>query len=155
MREAQVGDAPKVVATLGRFDLKTGSVPIVITNIESVGALLDALTDEYSRRIVSCAMARGRTVVEICSEQQIPSSTCYKKVKQFVKQGVMIVERRGVPGRGRWYAIYRSTFTYLSIEMKNAALSVRVVVNPDIADNVNYDRLARRWREIGDAHAAL
>lgn len=112
----------------------TASGTTVVTGVESASALLDALTDEFSRRIVGSTVSLGKSIEEIASEQLIPVSTCYRKVKQLVNQGVMLVERKAAPGGGKGHAVYRSTFSGLRVEMRDGDVFVHVTVNPNFAD---------------------
>lgn len=88
---------------------------------------------------------------DICSEQAIPLSMGYKRAKKLVDQGMMIIERRVVTDEGKRYAIYRTSFSLVSVRMKNGVVSAEVTVNPDLATNLKEHPLARRWRgELAD-----
>ena len=134
---------PSPIATPGAPQTGTGGTAIVDPGVEWTEALLETLSDRYSRKIFCAAVARGRTIDEICSEQRIPPSSCYKKVKHLVDQGLMIAERQVVTGGGKKYTIYRSTFTYMSLNIEGGATSVRVVFNKEIIHKLNH-RMFRR-----------
>ncbi|MDA4135201.1 MAG: winged helix-turn-helix domain-containing protein [Thaumarchaeota archaeon] len=125
-------DVPNAIATLGPSETKT-----VSASVESVGALLDVLTDGYSRKIVSSTVLEGRTVDEICSAQQIPVSTCYRKVRRLVDQGLLVAERSATT-RGKRNVAYRSAFSCVRVEMKDGQVFVHLTVNPGVAKSGNY-----------------
>ena len=117
----------------------------MISSQPSEGTLLDAqmastmtsiMFDEFSRRIISSAVSHGRTVEEICEEQDIPLSTCYRRIKRLVDGGAMIVERIVVASSGRKYAVYRSTFARLEIRLENGRVSAYGTLNPAVADGL-------------------
>jgi hypothetical protein len=140
---AQPSHASTAIMAFGRPEPDVGGEAVVDPGIEWTGALLDALTDQYSRKIVGSAVARGMAIDEICSEQQIPPSSCYRKVKRLVDQGLMIVETRVVTSGGKKYTIYRSTFSYISVNIEAGAISARVVFNQEIVDKLSHRPVRR------------
>jgi hypothetical protein len=120
-------DAPNAIATLSPSEVNS-----VSSSAEAVGALLDLLTDECSRKIFSSTVLRGRTVDQICSEQMIPVSSCYRKVRRLVGQGLLVAEMRGREG-GKRNVAYRSAFSCVRIQMKEGEVSVHLTVNSGVA----------------------
>jgi len=108
----------------------------------SAAAMMDALSDEFSRRILGCAVDKGRTIGEISVEQGIPQSTCYKRIKRMLEAGVIVIERLVVPPTGKKYALYRSTFSRLYVTWENGQLTARVAVNPGVAEKLQNAWLA-------------
>ena len=126
-----MAEAPNAIAALRPSEAKA-----VSAGAESVGALLDVLTDEYSRKIVSSTVLLGRTVEEICSERVIPVSTCYRKVRRLVDLGLLVAEGRGKGGRKRNLA-YRSAFSRVRVEMRDGEVFVHLTANPGVPEGVN------------------
>jgi predicted transcriptional regulator len=89
-----------------------------------------AMSDEFCRRILSCAVLRGKTVEEISQEQGVPQSTCYRRIGHLVEEGVMVVERMVVSPTGRKYAIYRSAFSLLDVRLENGVIEAYAALNP-------------------------
>jgi DNA-binding Lrp family transcriptional regulator len=117
--------------------------PIEDTTIHNMGlssAILSALGDESSRRILTSAIARGKTVEEISAEQNLPLSTCYRRVRNLLGEGLMIRERTVVTPTGKRYAVYRSSFSKAAIKFNNGEVAVEVTPNMDVID-----KLRRRW----------
>lgn len=104
------------------------------------GALLDALGDEPSRRILYSAIATGKTIEGISAEQALPLSTCYRRVRHFVEDGLMLLERTVVTRAGKRYGLYRTSFSKATICFDGGEISVEVTPNPDMVD-----KLRRRW----------
>lgn len=98
-----------------------------------------ALADPVSRKMVQSAIDSAKTIEEISAEQQIPLSTCYRRMKELLDGGLMVVERILVAPTGRCVK-YRSSFTAFRVISEPAELSVEVAVNKDVADKVH-----RRW----------
>ena len=105
-----------------------------------LSAILGALGDESSRRILASAIASGKTVEEISAEQNLPLSTCYRRMRCLLGQGLMILERTVITPTGKRYAIYRTSFSKTAIKFNDGEISVEVTPNVDILD-----KLRRRW----------
>ena len=98
--------------------------------------LAEALSDEFSRRIMSSSILEGKTVKEICSQENIPESTCYRKLNHLVEEGVMVVERIALIPAGKKHVIYRSAFSSVRVKLVDGVLSAEIAVNPDVADKL-------------------
>ncbi len=96
----------------------------------------EAMSDEFSRMILSASVSHGKTVDEICREEGIPSSTCYKKINHLVHEGVMVVERIIVASTGRKYSVYRSTFSRLEVRLEDGEIFASGTLNPAAAGKV-------------------
>jgi hypothetical protein len=103
-------------------------------------AILAALGDESSRRILGSAIATGKTVEEISAEQNLPLSTCYRRMRSLLSGGLMILEKTVVTPTGKRYAIYRTSFSKTAIRFNGEEIAVEVTPNMDIID-----KLRRRW----------
>ncbi|MDA4132155.1 MAG: winged helix-turn-helix domain-containing protein [Thaumarchaeota archaeon] len=109
-------------------------------SLRSSGAILSALGDESSRKILKSAIAKGKTVEEISAEQNLPLSTCYRRTRVLLAEGLMILERSVVTPAGKRYAVYRTSFSEAAISFKNGEIAMEVTPNFDILD-----KLRRRW----------
>ena len=119
------------------YDLTQGPTP---HNVNLSVAILNALGDESSRKILTSAIARGKTVEEISAEQHLPLSTCYRRLRRLLGEGLMILERTVVTPAGKRYAVYRTSFSDAAMSFKRGEIVVQVTPNFDIID-----KLRRRW----------
>jgi hypothetical protein len=95
---------------------------------------LTALSDEFSRRILVSTVSKGKTVQEISAEQAVPLSSCYRRAHDLVDRGLLVVEKIVVTAEGKRYAIFRSCFERVEIELNLSEISVSVKMNEDVAD---------------------
>jgi predicted transcriptional regulator len=98
--------------------------------------MAEAISDEFSRLMLSTSVLQGKTVDEICEEGGIPQSTCYRRMRHLVDEGAMVIERIVVASTGRKYAIYRSTFSRFDVRLENGVMSVYAMLNPAVADKL-------------------
>jgi hypothetical protein len=121
---------------------KTGET--IVLNGALARCVLNALADEFSRRIVSSTVSEGKTVQEISLEQAVPLSTCYRRTSDLARNGLLMVERIVVTGEGKRYAVYRSSFKGVEMASNLELLSASAELNPDVAEKFH-----RMWLNSG------
>jgi hypothetical protein len=124
-------------------DSKPRDVKEEAAAVHSLGlsdAILSALGDESSRKILTSAITSGKTVDEISAEQNLPLSTCYRRMRSLLSGGLMILEKTVVTQAGKRYAVYRTSFSRASISFNDGKVAVEVTPNMDIVD-----KLRRKW----------
>jgi len=92
-----------------------------------------ALSDEFAKRILISTVTGGKTVQEISLEQAVPLSTCYRRARDLLDEGLLVVERLVVTGDGKRYSVYRSSFKTMEISSDLRTLSVTAELNEDVA----------------------
>jgi predicted transcriptional regulator len=103
-------------------------------------AILAALGDESSRKILTSAIASGKTVEEISAEQDLPLSTCYRRMRGLLRCGLVILERTVITPAGKRYAVYRTSFSRAKIAYNSGEIAVELTPNMEIID-----KLRRKW----------
>lgn len=114
--------------------------PAAVQNLGLSGAILSALGDESSRKILTSAITSGKTVEEISAEENLPLSTCYRRMRSLLSGGLMILERTVVTPAGKRYGVYRTSFSRAAISFNDGEVGVEVTPNMDIID-----KLRRKW----------
>ncbi len=127
---------------VSRAEEKTEVAPAEVSsyNLGLSSAVLTALGDESSRKILGSAIASGKTVEDISAEQGLPLSTCYRRMRTLLSGGLMILERTIVTPAGKRYAIYRTSFSKTAIRFDGGEITVELTPNMDIID-----KLRRIW----------
>ena len=111
-----------------------------ISGLQSSNSILNALGDESSRTILTSAIACGKTVEEISAEQDLPLSTCYRRVRQFVDEGLMILERLVVTQAGKRFAVYRTSFSDVTIRLYPGEIAIETTPNMEVLE-----KLRTKW----------
>jgi hypothetical protein len=119
-----------------------------VSGLQSSQSILNALGDESSRRILTSAIAIGKTVEEISAEQHLPLSTCYRRVRHFVDEGLMILERLVVTPAGKRYAIYRTSFSDVTVRLYPGEISVETAPNMDVLDKLRTKWLSTNYPSL-------
>jgi len=88
--------------------------------------IVRALSDKYSRRILLSSISRPRQIQEISDEEDIPLSTCYRRVKDMLNFGFLKVQRISLSQDGRRVAWYTTTFESVSMHLESGKLFVDI-----------------------------
>jgi DNA-binding Lrp family transcriptional regulator len=123
------------------------AVAIQVTNEKTMRALTHIMADEYSRRILLSGAAKAKTVEDFSREDDIPLSTCYRRVNEMHEEGILVVERIVISPEGKKSELYRSGFSEVRVRMADGNLSIEATVNQDIADKVYNMWSVMRWKE--------
>jgi hypothetical protein len=105
-----------------------------------------ALSDEFSRRILLSTVAEGKTIQDISAEQSVPLSTCYRRARELVDEGLLVVERIVITGDGNRYALYRSAFKTFEMTSDLASISLSAGLNDDVAEKFRYQNLVMSYQ---------
>jgi DNA-binding Lrp family transcriptional regulator len=111
-----------------------------ITEPERIHALVQGLADEYSRKIILSAIPKSKSVEEMSRENDIPLSTCYRRVHELLDAQILVIERIIVTPDGKKYELLRSAYRAVNVSFEGGAMKVDAIVNEDVAD-----KLKRLW----------
>jgi len=111
-----------------------------ITGQQVRDALIRALADDYSRKILLNTVDQARSVEEMSHSLQIPISTTYRRVNEMREEGIITVEKTIITEDGKKFELYRSSFKGINLQLEKGEIVVDVELNEDIAT-----RLSRLW----------
>jgi DNA-binding Lrp family transcriptional regulator len=114
-----------------------------ITNQVMGDAIVLALGDPYARKILLSATDKSKSVEELSKENDIPISTCYRRVHELLEHGIVLVDRIVITNDGKKYETFRSAFRSISLSFEDGAIVIDATPNEDIAD-----RLHRLWASM-------
>jgi DNA-binding HxlR family transcriptional regulator len=82
---------------------------LIIGNEKLRQAVLAALADKESLKILNATMFRPKAINDIIRETEIPHTTAYRKVNSMLEQGLLVVEKTKITPDGKKYSEVRST----------------------------------------------
>lgn len=126
-----------------------GEEPFSRVDLDMSRRILRALADDFSARIIASTIGAAKTVEDISGDEMIPLSTCYRRVRELVEEGLVLVERIVITATGKRYALYRSCFTAFHVSSGRDGTTVEVELNPEVAGRVRSQKLSLMF---GDAH---
>ncbi|HYB03178.1 MAG TPA: helix-turn-helix domain-containing protein [Nitrososphaerales archaeon] len=114
-----------------------------ITGQQVRDALIRALADEYSRKILLGTVERARSVEDLSEIFQIPISTAYRRVNEMREVGLLTVEKTILTDEGKKFELFRSSFKGINLQLDKGDIVVDVELNEDVAT-----RLSRLWASL-------
>jgi hypothetical protein len=113
---------------------------LLIDDPSRVQALVQGLADEYSRKILLSAIPSAKSVEDMSRENDIPLSTCYRRVHELLDAQMLVIERIIVTADGKKYEMLRSAYRALTVSFDSGIMKVDAIVNEDVAE-----KLKRLW----------
>ncbi|MDG6988241.1 MAG: hypothetical protein JRN21_02835 [Nitrososphaerota archaeon] len=114
-----------------------------ITEPSRVHALVQGLADEYSRKIILAAIPNSKSVEDMSRENDIPLSTCYRRVHELLAAQILVIERIVVTPEGKKYELLRSAYRAVNVSFEGGVMKVDATINEDVAE-----KLKRLWLTI-------
>jgi DNA-binding Lrp family transcriptional regulator len=111
-----------------------------ITDPSRAQSIVQSLSDEYSRKILLSAVSSAKSVEDLSKENDIPLSTCYRRVHELLDTQILVVEKIIVTPDGKKYEMLRSAYKTVSVNFEDGAVKVEATVNEDVGE-----KLRRMW----------
>ncbi|MDG7006832.1 MAG: hypothetical protein JRN06_01155 [Nitrososphaerota archaeon] len=111
-----------------------------ISEPSRIQALVQGLADEYSRKIILSAIPKAKSVEDMSRDNDIPLSTCYRRVHELLDSQILVVERIIVTPEGKKYELLRSAYRAVNVTFDGGVMKVDALINEDVAE-----KLRRLW----------
>ena len=122
---------------------KEGNSELQVLDESRAIEVVRALSDEYSRKIMLSIIENSLPIEEISKEQNIPISTCYRRIHEMLQFGVIRPDRTIIREDGKKYVCYKSAIKNVTIQMDGGEIKVDVVVNKDPSE-----KLGSMWSNL-------
>ncbi len=97
-------------------------------------ALLTALADEEMLKIMNCVIDRSKSFNDIIAENSsISRTTAFRKIKWFLKEGLIIVDKIVLTPEGKKFSLYHGTLKAINAKYEVDNVTVEAEPNFDIA----------------------
>ncbi|MDE1853790.1 MAG: ArsR family transcriptional regulator [Thaumarchaeota archaeon] len=117
-----------------------------ISEPSRVQALVQGLADEYSRKILLSAIPKAKSVEDMSRENDIPLSTCYRRVHELLDSQILVIEKIIVTPDGKKYELLRSAYRAVTVSFVGGVMKVEATINEDVAEKLR--RLWLSMREV-------
>lgn len=109
---------------------------MLVTDESKAIEVIKALSDDYSRKIVLSIISISMPIEEIARVQNIPVSTCYRRIHEMLKFGIVKPDHTIIREDGKKFVCYKSAIKNATILLDSGHLKVDVVVNKDPAEKL-------------------
>jgi predicted transcriptional regulator len=93
-----------------------------------VRAIINALSDEYSMKIIASTISEAKSPEQISHENNIPVSTCYRRIHDLVALSIIQVSKIDLED-GKKSVLYKSVYKDILVKFENNELTVDLVYN--------------------------
>ena len=116
---------------------------MLVNNEPAKQRILTALSDEYSRQILSATMNTPSSALELSNRYGIPITTVYRRIMELVDAGLIAAVKAGRTPDGKWYDLYRSLLLTISVSYDGTNVKIDATVNDHISE-----KFKRMWTSI-------
>ena len=81
---------------------------MIVQSQSAKKGILTALADEEMMKILDSVMYHSKSIVDVARERNIPHTTCYRKTKWLLNEGLVIVEKIVITTEGKKFSLYHS-----------------------------------------------
>ena len=97
--------------------------------------ILDALADEYSRKILNFTIEQSRSVIDIIKALDIPMTTAYRRIKGLTEQKLLRTTGSIITDDGKRYFLYQSRLKAVYIIFGLESLNIQIIENKDFINS--------------------
>ena len=118
---------------------------MIIRDGERKKALLRAMADEYSLKILMALIDKADSVNNISRINDIPIATAYRRVGELQEAGLLAIERGVLTDDGKRYDLYRSAVRSMQISFRSGEIEIDVIPNKDAIS-----KLESMWMSLSE-----
>jgi len=118
---------------------------MMVVELDRKEAVLQAVANDYMRKILLSTVTCAKSVEEIAKENGIPVSTCYRRIREMLNLRLLRVERTIITDTGKKYETFRSLVKNATVSFSsNGELSVEVNLVPREPE----EKLSSLWKSV-------
>jgi DNA-binding transcriptional ArsR family regulator len=105
---------------------------MIVQSQRAKKAILAALADEEMTKILDSIMYHSKSIVDIIRENDIPHTTCYRKTKWLLKEGLVTVDKIVITPEGKKFSLYHSILRSINVRYESNSVIIEAEENVDI-----------------------
>ena len=105
--------------------------------------ILSALSDEYSRQILTATTHEPLSALQLSNRYLIPITTVYRRVDELLDAGLIAAVKSGRTTDGKWYDLYRSLLLRIDVNFDYGEVTINATLNNHISE-----KFTRMWTGV-------
>jgi hypothetical protein len=105
---------------------------MIVESQRAKKAILAALADEEMTKILNSVMYHSKSIADITRENNIAHTTCYRKTKWLINEGLVSVDKIVITPEGKKFSLYFSVFKSINVKYESNNVIVEAEQNFDI-----------------------
>ncbi len=110
------------------------SMAMLIRDRHMRQALLRALAEKQSARILAATSRRPLSAMELVRDLDLPSSSAYRRLHELEDAGLLVAARTVQTEDGKKFQMYKATFQEVSVKFNAGEVVVTAVANADVVE---------------------
>lgn len=116
---------------------------LIVNDEPAKQRILTALSDEYSRQILTATAQKPLSALDISKNYEIPITTVYRRIEELVEAGLLAAVKSGRTTDGKWYDLYRSLLLRIDVTFDGVDVRINATLNDHMSD-----KFTRMWTSI-------
>jgi hypothetical protein len=105
---------------------------MIVESQRAKKAILAALADEEMTKILDSVTYYSKSIADITRENNIAHTTCYRKTKWLINEGLVSVDKIVITPEGKKFSLYFSVFKSINVKYESNNVIVEAEQNFDI-----------------------
>ena len=105
---------------------------MIVESQRAKKAILAALADEEMTKILNSVMYHSKSIADITRENNIAHTTCYRKTKWLINEGLVSVDKIVITPEGKKFSLYFSVFKSINVKYESNNVIVEAEQKFDI-----------------------
>jgi hypothetical protein len=105
---------------------------VIVQSQSAKKVILTALADEEMMKILDSVMYHSKSIVDISRAKNIPHTTCYRKTKWLLNEGLLIVDKIIITPEGKKFSLYHAVLKSVNVKYESNNVIIEAEQNFDI-----------------------
>jgi len=116
---------------------------LIVNDEAAKQRILFALSDDYSRRILTATVDQPLSGGELSENLDIPVTTVYRRIQELLDAGLIATVKSDHTYDGKWYDLYQSLLLRIDVSFQHGEMRIDATLNNQVSD-----RFTRMWTRI-------
>lgn len=109
---------------------------MIVKSQRAKKAVMAALADEEMMNIFNSTMYQSKSISDIIVETSIAYTTCYRKVKWLLNEGLLVVDKIVITKEGKKFSMFHSVLRSINVKYEGNNVVIEAEENFDILKRI-------------------
>ena len=109
---------------------------MIVKSQRAKRAILASLADEEMMKILDSTVYQSKSIGNIIVETSIAYTTCYRKVKWLLNEGLLVVDKIVITKEGKKFSLFHSVLRSINVKYENNNIVIEAEENFDIIKRI-------------------
>ena len=109
---------------------------MIVKSQRAKRSILAALADEEIMKILDSIMYQSKSIGDIIVETSIAYTTCYRKVKWLLNEGLVVIDKIVITKEGKKFSLFHSVLKSINVKYEGNNVVIEAEENFDIVKRI-------------------